>query len=184
MRNWDGFLTHMLTIWLAVLKINDSRSICKFPLLWFDIVCSQFDTVIRYWLDSDLLIRYCLIRISWFGTNSIRYGWFGICICNHYLLTLRWNSWRHRCAQSTNLLTPIEILIHRAQWSCSCYTSLVFSPGCSLLECRDAWCVLRALLLGGSKMQGCQPIYANDYFTTHTVSSSLVLNLSLMSQMN
>ena len=127
--------------------------------------------MIRYWLDSDLLIRYCLIRISWFGTNSIRYGWFGICICNHYLLTLRWNSWRHRCAQSTNLLTPIEILIHRAQWSCSCYTSLVFSPGCSLLECRDAWCVLRALLLGGSKMQGCQPVYTNDYFTTRTVSS-------------
>ena len=124
--------------------------------------------------DSDLLIRYCLIRISWFGTNSIRNGWFGMCICNCYLLTLRWNWWRHGCVHSTNLLTPIEILIHWAQWSCSCYTSLVFSPGRSLLECHDAWRVLRALLLGGSKMWGCQPVYTNDYFTTRTVSLSSV----------
>ena len=166
-------------------------------LHWFDIVlqsiwhhdsilfCGQLDTMIRYWIDSDLLIQYYLIRISWFTTNLIRNGWFGICICSRYLLTLRWNSWRHRCVQSTNLLTPIEILIHWAQWSCSCYTSLVFSPGRSLLEwCRDTWHVLGALLLGCSKMQGCQPIYANDYFTTRTVSSSLVLILSLMSQTN
>ena len=136
-----------------------------------------FDSVL---LDSDLLIQYCLIQISWFGTNLIRNGWFGICYC--YVLTLRWNSWRHRCAHSTNLLIPIEI--HWAQWSCSCYTSLLRSPGRSLLECRDALCVPRALLLGCSKMQGCQPIYANGYFTTRTVSSSLVLNLSLMSQTN
>ena len=156
---------------------------------------SQFDTMIRYWL---------VMRISWFGINwfgspdsvlydsvlLIRYSFDSVwliryCICDRYLLTLCWNWWRHRCAQSTNLLTPIEILIHRAQWSCSCCTSLVFSPGRSLLEeCRDAWRVLGALLLGGSKVQGCQPIYANDYFTTRTVSSSLVLNLSLMSQTN
>ena len=127
------------------------------------------------------LIRYCLIQICWFGIV-----WFGsadsaffdsewlirYCVCNHYLLTLCWNSWRHSCIQSTNLLTPVEI--HWAQWSCSCYTSLLRFPGCSLLECRDAWRIPRALLLGYSKMQGCQPIYANGYFTTRTVSSSLV----------
>ena len=143
--------------------------------------------LIRYWFginwfgspdsvlfDSDLLIRY-----SFYLVWLIRY-----CVSNRYILTLWWDWWRHRCVQSTNLLTPIEILIHWAQWSCSCYTSLLCSPGCSLLECCDAWHILGALLLGCSKMQGCHPIYANDCFTTRTVSSSLVLNLSLMNQMN
>ena len=128
---------------------------------WFGIV--WFESPDSVLFDSDLLIRYCLIRV-WLIQN---------CVCNCYVLTLHWNSRRHRCIQSTNLLTPIEI--HWAQWSCSCYTSLLHSPGRSLLECRDAWRILRALLLGCSKMRGCQPIYANDYFTTRTVSSSLVL---------
>ena len=151
---------------------------CLQSIWHHDSVLTWFGSPDSVLFDSDLLIQYCLIWISWFGTNLIRNGWFGTCICNHYLLTLRCNWWRHRCVQSTNLLTPIEILIHWAQWSCSCYTSVVFSPDRSPLECRDAWHVLRALLLGGSKMQGCQPIYANDYFTTRTVSQVAKLAFS------
>ena len=126
---------------------------------WFSIV--WFGSADLVYFDSDLLIRYSLFR-EWL----IQY-----CVCNCYVLTLCWNLWRHSRVQSTNLLTPIEI--HWAQWSCSCYTSLLRSPGCSLLECHDAWHVPQALLLGCSKMQGCQPICANGYFTTHKVSVSL-----------
>ena len=161
----------------SLIKMPRHKSLEKRNVLKPIKKCQYTSWRVRFPHLSDTMIQYCLIWISWFSIV-----WFGspdlvffdsewlirYCVCNCYILTLHWNSWRHRCVQSTNLLTPIEI--HWAQWSCSCYTSLLRSPGHSLLECRDAWHVLGALLLGCSKMQGCQPIYANGYFTTRTVS--------------